>query len=122
MRRLKQIAGEETMTAAELADGLVTMNGLMHGFRTKGIHYAHTDLTATATVNMPDELIDSLTWLIAEGLAPEYGYAFSPKEELQILAALQALQAGYKYIPPAPSPRGVLRNMTGRYFNIERGE
>lgn len=122
MRRIKVLAGEEAMDAATLADGLVTMNGVMHGFGPRGVHYAHVDLASTDTVNMPDELIDSLVWMIAEALAPEYGYAFTPTEMPLVMRALQMLQAGYKYTAPAPAPRGLLRNLTGRYFSIERGE
>lgn len=122
MRRLKVIAGEEAMTSAELADGLVTMNGAMHGFGPRGIHYPHVDLTSNDTVNMPDEQIDSLVWLIAEALAPEYGYTFTPPEAVAIVRATQQLQAAYKSIPPMAAPRGLLRNTVGAYFSMERGE
>lgn len=122
MRRLKVLAAEEVMGASDLADGLVTMNGLMHGFGPRGIHYAHVDLAATDTVNLPDELIDSLVWLVAEALAPEYGYTFTAPEMLAVGRALQMLQAGYKDIPPSAGPRGLLRNQPGRFFNITRGE
>lgn len=120
-RRLKLIEGEEPMTAAELADGLVTMNGAMFGFGPKGIHYAHVDLAAADTVNLPDEQISNLVWMIAEALAPEYGYAFTPDEKLALIGARQELQAAYKYIPPMPAPRGLLRNRPG-CFNMQRGE
>jgi hypothetical protein len=113
-RRIKQVAGEETMTAAELADGLVTMNGAMHGFGPKGIKYAHTDLTATATVNMPDELIDSLVWMIAQALAPEYGYEFSATEQVSLLDAKNMLQAAYWVQPPADTDP-LLRPYPWRY-------
>lgn len=122
MRRIKVLASSEAMGSDDLADGLVTLNGMMHGLATRGAYYAHVDLAATSTVNMPDEMIDSLVWLAAEALAPDYGYAFTPKEETQILGALQALQAGYKMTRPAPAPRGLLRNMPGRYFSMDRGE
>lgn len=101
MRRIKQLEAEEALTAAELADGLVTMNGAMHGFGPDGIYYAHTDLTATATVNMPDELIDSLIWMIAFALSPEYGYTFSEGESVALLNAKNKLQAAYWVQPPA---------------------
>jgi len=122
MRRIRQIAGEEPMSAAELADGLVTMNGAMHGFGPKGIHYSHVDLAANDTVNMPDEQIDNLIWMIAQALAPEYGYVFATADEkAALLGALQELQAAYHITPPAPSPRGLLRNRLG-LFSMQRGE
>ena len=122
-RRAAILAGEEAMTAAELADGLTTLNDMMFGFRTQGIHYAHVALAAADTVNMPDELIDSLKWMMTDALVSDgYSVPLSPQQVTKITEARQALQAAYKYIPPAPSPRGLLRNRPGQFFNITRGE
>src|SRR5205085_2710740 len=101
-RRIKVLAAEEAMDSAQLADGLVTMNGLMHGFgAAAGIYYVHSDLGSATTVNMPDGLIDSLVWLVAEALAPEYGYTFTAPEMASVTAARNALQAAYWVQPPA---------------------
>jgi hypothetical protein len=118
MRRLKVLAGEEAMTSAELADGLVTMNGVMHGFGPNGIKYVHTDLASTDTVNMPDELIDSLVWMIAYALAPDYGYTFNEAESIALLNAKNMLQAAYWVQPPAETEPS-LRPWLARFFNIQ---
>lgn len=114
MRRIKVLAAEEAMTAADQADALVTMNGAMHRFNTDGIYYAHTDLAASDTVNMPDELIDSLIWLVAESLAPDYAYAFSPQEDRTLMSARNHLQAYYWVQPPADT-EPALRPWPARY-------
>jgi hypothetical protein len=120
LRRLKILAAEEVMDAAQLADGLVTMNGAMHGFGPDGIYYVHADLAATDTVNMPDELIDSLVWMIAYALAPEYGYAFSEGESVALINAKNKLQAAYWVQPPADTDP-LLRPYPWRYSsNISR--
>ncbi len=114
MRRIKKLAAEETMDASDLADGLVTMNGVMHGFGPRGIYYVHSDLVATTTVNMPDELIDSLVWMIADALAPEYGYEFTARDQGSIIDAKNMLQAAYWVQPPADTEPS-LRSWPARY-------
>lgn len=120
MRRIKVLAGEEALAAAEMVDGLVTMNGTMQGFSLRGIKYAHSDLAATDTVNMPDEQIDSLVWLIAEALAPEYGYEFTSQEAVHVVGALRQLQAAY-YVPAPAVPDIGLRRARYGWFNFTRG-
>lgn len=122
LRRLKVLAAEATMSAADLADGLVTMNGAMHGFGPKGIAYAHiADLASADTVNMPDELIDSLVWMIADALAPEYEVVLSERDLVALVDAKNMLQAAYHIQPPAGSEPMLRPRFYGR-FSIERGE
>lgn len=114
MRRIKVLAAEEAMSAAEQADHLVTMNGAMYRFSADGIYYVHSDLAASDTVNMPDELIDSLIWLIAEVLAVDYAYDFTPAEQVAIAKARNHLIAAYWVQPPADT-EPVLRPWPARY-------
>ena len=120
MRTLKLLASEESMTSAELVDGLRRMNNLMHGFGPRGIAYAHTTLSSTTVVNVPDELVGSLIWLVAEALAPEHGYTFTPDERNEITRAENALQAAYHIQPPAQS-EPMLRGHRLGYSDITRG-
>src|SRR5690242_21349804 len=48
---------------------LQLLNDMMHGFNGKGIQYAHVDLTASDTVNVPDELIRPLILVFCKELA-----------------------------------------------------
>ena len=116
-RTIKVLAGEETLGAAEQVDGLRRMNNLMHGFGPKGIAYAHTTLAATDTVNVPDELVYSLIWLVAQALAPEYGYKFEANEVAEIIEAKNALQAAY-HVQPIAQADPMLRPHRYGTYNI----
>ncbi len=114
MRRIKVLAGEEAMASAELSDGLTLMNGTMHGFNARGINYAHADLTSSDAINMPDELMEGLVWLIAEALASDYGYEFTAQEQGRLIDAKNQLQAAYWMQPPADT-EPLLRPWPARY-------
>lgn len=113
-RRLKIVAGEETMTAAEMTDALQLLNDMMHGFGPLGIHYAHTTLALADTVNVADEQLRNLVLLLCKEMAMDFG---SPLGELlagQVIEATNALQAAYWVQPPAdtdpmlrPKPYGL---------------
>ena len=95
-RRLNLISEVEELSAAALAAGLVSLNEMMHGFATKGIAYAHSDLGATDPVNMHDGLIDSLKWVFARKLADEgYGVALTAQQLVPMANAFSTLQAAY---------------------------
>lgn len=113
-RRVRILAGEETMTAAELADGLQLLNDMMHGFGPRGIKYAHTTLAADDPVNVPDELIRNLVLLFAEELAVDYGKTLGELLASEVINARNEMQAAYWVQPPAdtdpmlrPAPRGL---------------
>lgn len=114
-RRAGILAGEEAWPAADMADALTRLNDMMHGFGPLGIKYAHTTLALTTTVNIPDELIDSLKWMMVGALADgDYDVQLSPKKEGQIVNAKNQLQAAYWVQPPADT-EPVLRAPPGRY-------
>lgn len=114
-RTIKVLAGEETLGSAEQVDGLRRMNNLMHGFGPKGIAYAHTTLAGTDTVNVPDELVYSLIWMVAEALAPEYGYELTAGERAEISEAKNALQAAYHVQPIAQADPMLRPHRFGTY-------
>lgn len=122
LRRIKVLAGEEAATGAEGADALTALNAMLHGFGPRGIGYAHSDLAATDTLNVPDEQVRNVTLLLARDLAMDYGYPLDPDMKIEILRAEQELQAAYTVVPPASTDRGILRRRTGYPFNIVRGD
>lgn len=114
-RRIKVLAGEETLDSADAVDGLSTMNDLMFGFGPKGVSYVHSALIGTTVVNVPDEQIANLVWLVAESIAPDYGYAFTPGEQAKIISAWNEMQAAYHLQPEAvPEPMLRRRRFGGR--------
>jgi hypothetical protein len=120
-RRINVLAGEEVLGAAELSDALTLLNDFMSGFGPKGIHYAHVPLLATDTINMPDELIDSLVWFFCGPMANEYAMPLDPNDLKAIDDAKNQLQAAYYSVPPAKIGRGLLRWRWG-VFDITRGQ
>lgn len=114
-RRLGILAGEEALTSAEAADALTRLNDMMHGFGPAGIAYAHTTLTANSTVNMPDELIGSLKWMMADTLVDDYGVQLTERQMGQIADAKNQLQAAYHVQPPAGTEPILRPRLWGTY-------
>jgi hypothetical protein len=121
-RRLNILAGEEEWTGAEAADNLQLLNDMMHGFNGKGIQYAHVDLAAADTVNMPDELIRPLILVFCKELAIDYGEQIDPMTMGEITDAENQLKNYYLSIPPSATDRGLIRRVNNiGPFSITRG-
>ena len=63
-KRINVLAGEEALGAAEAVDALQSLNDMLFGFGPKGIQYVHTTLTATDTVNFPDEQLRNVMLML----------------------------------------------------------
>lgn len=121
MRRLNLISEVETISAAQMANGLVSLNEMMHGFSRRGIAYAHSDLAQTDTVNMPDDLIDDLKWMLARKLADEgYGVAITPQQGGMMMMSKRALQAAYFMRRTSPVDPALRARRLGS-FSFTRG-
>lgn len=121
-RRLKILAGEEAFTGAEASDNLQLLNDMMAGFGPRGIQYAHTTLASADTVNVPDELIRSLTLVFAKELAMDYGVSIDPGTAAEIADAENQLRAYYYSVPVHAADRGLIRRINNvGPFNISRG-
>jgi len=121
LRRLNLISEVETMSAAQASAGLISLNEMMHGFNRKGIAYAHADLGLTDTVNMPDDLIDSLKWVLARKLADDgYGAVLSMQQMAQMVAAFNTLQSAYFMVRRSPVDSAIRARGSGG-FNFTRG-
>lgn len=119
LKRLGVIEYDETPDAAMLSDGLAMLNQFMHALRQHGVMYAHRDLTATATVNMPDDCIEALIWAFCKKLEPEYGVPVDQSRAMTMAGALRVLQAAF-LIAPHATPEPALRH-GGNIFNIATG-
>lgn len=120
LRWLGIIASEETASAAELVQGLDTLNGMLFGFGPRGIAYAHTMLAATDVVNAPDEQIRNVMFLLANELAPEYETPLGDSRQMQVMDALSQLQAAYFLPVEAPTDPALRPRWFGRSTNISR--
>lgn len=118
--RMALISEDEAITADQLSRALPVMNDMMNGFGAEGIQYVHTDLAVDDTVNVPDELIRSLTFMLMDDLADEYGKVLTAGQEQVVDRARGALQAYYFSIPVAQLDDGVAsRTRFGYYGNIK---
>lgn len=116
LRRLNVLSEVETMSSEQASQGLTALNEMMHGFSRKGIAYAHSDLGLTTKVNMPDDLIDDLKWMLARKLADDgYGVILSPQQLGMMMMAKRALQAAYFLARRSPVDRALRPRGPGGY-------
>ena len=120
-QRVQILAGAEALDATDAAHCLQIMNDMMSGFYSGGIEYVHVPLTATQTVNMPDQQIRNLTLMLCSELADDFGLTLSPKLAADIMAAKLELQAAYLVINPAVPDRAIRRRRLG-WYNWSTGQ
>ncbi len=119
-KRAKILADEAIFTSSEAADALQLLNDMMHGFPAKGIQYAHVQLAATETVNIPDEQIRNLVLMFTRELLIDFQMPLDPLLGEEIEQAQRELQAAYYTVPQARISRSLLPARYG-FFDIVRG-
>lgn len=118
--RMALISEDEGLTASQLARALPVMNDMMFGFTAEGIQYDHTNLQIDDLVNMPDQLVRSVMWMLLSDLADEYGKVLTATQQLNVDRARGALQAFYFAVPVAQLDDGIRsRQRFGYYGNIK---
>lgn len=120
LRWLGILAGEESASASELLQGVDVLNGMMHAFGPRGIAYTHTTLAAADTVNVADEQVRNVMFLLGAELAPEYEVELSPGRVAQAINALSQLQAAYFIAVDATSDMALRPRWWGRSTNVSR--
>lgn len=118
--RIGFISEDEGLTAEQTSRGLSVMNDMMNGWEAEGIQYNHTDLGLDDTVNVPDFLLRSAMWMLADDLASEYGKVLTDRQQVDVANSRSNLQGYYFKIPQAQLDDGI-RNRRGPYTtNISR--
>lgn len=118
--RIALISEDEAVTADQLNRGLSVLNDMMSGFSAEGIQYDHSVLASGDTINVPDQLIRSVGWMLISDLADEYGKVLTPTQQLNVDRARGALQAFYFAVPVAQLDDGIRsRQRLGYYGNIK---
>src|SRR3546814_9921080 len=79
LRLLRVIADEEEPTASQLADGLSSLNDLLHSLKSHNADMAYQDITADDALPVPREHIRPIRYMLAAELAPEYGAQLTPE-------------------------------------------
>jgi hypothetical protein len=119
--RIGFISEDEGLSAEQVARALYVMNDMMNGFNAEGIPYVHTDLTLDTTVNVPDELVRSVMWMLADEIAGEYGKTLTPRQQQWVAEARSNLQAYYYQVPPAQLDAGIEGRGLPGTWDISRG-
>src|SRR5688572_16429177 len=119
--RIGFISEDEGLTAEQASRALTVINDMMNGWPAEGIEYVHSDLTLDTTVNVPDELVRSATWMLCDELADEYGKALTDRQQLQVERARTNLQGYYFKAPPAQLDDGLQTSWPPGTWSITRG-
>lgn len=119
LRRLNVVDETESPSASEAADSLTMLNEFMHGLAGEGVYYAHRDLAATDTVNMPDQCIGHLKLAFCRVLADEFQRTLTPQMADAVGNAMRMLQAAFM-VPPIATSEPAVR-YGGSIFNIANG-
>lgn len=118
--RMGFISEDEGLTAEQTARALYVLNDMMNGWEAEGIQYTHTDLGLDDTVNVPDFLLRSAMWMLADDLAKEYGKVLTDDQKEDVARSRSNLQGYYFKIPQAQLDDGI-RSRRGPYTtNISR--
>ena len=124
LKKLNIVARGEVATAEEAADGLTTLNEMLHAWETDGIHIGHTDLTLDSEVELPDNHIRGVRLLLAMDLASEYEKVVDQVTIAQADRAKRQLVAEYMVVPDTRFDRTLLdfqANRRRRRYNINEG-
>lgn len=120
-RRIGFISEDEGLSAEQTDRALYVMNDMMNGFNAEGIEYVHTDLTLDDTVNVPDDLVRSVMWMLASEIADEYGKVLTERQQMQVERARNSLQSYYFKVQPAQLDDGLRPSWPPGYWDINRG-
>lgn len=115
LRLIGAVPSGEAPTAQEAADGLAALNGMLHGWKNRGVDVTHVDLALSDAIALGDEFQEGIKYLLAVRLAPEYERSATP--ELVSIAdnAWRAIQMAYGSPTDLTVEDGLLK-MPGEYW------
>jgi hypothetical protein len=117
LRLIQAKAAGEEPTADEGQDGLTTLNRMLHGFPAQGIEYVHATIdNLTDELNVPDEHLESIEYLLAMRLAPDYEREASKDVMDMAENAKRYLQGAYVKVPTVGVDSG-LQDMPSQGVN-----
>lgn len=87
-------------TAEEATEALAALNGMMHGWKSKGVDIEHVTLALGAAFPLADEFEDGVTAMLAVRLSSQNGKAeLSPQVTASAASCWSALYAAYVAAP-----------------------
>lgn len=115
LRLIGAVPSGEVPTAQEAADGLAALNGMLHGWKNRGVDLSHVDLALSDAIVPAEEFHEGIKYLLAVRLAPEYERP--PAPELMSIAdnAWRAIEMAYGSPSDLTVEDGLLK-MPGEYW------
>lgn len=101
-REIRVVAADEAMTAEQAANGLVTCNSMMHGWKLFGANIGHADAQLTDTFTLPPRFEEGTVFMLASRL----GSAYATQPGFDADKWMRALQAAYANPPASEMPYG----------------
>jgi hypothetical protein len=89
----------DTPTAAEAAEWLGALNGMMHGWKSKGVDTEHVTLTLSDDFPLDPEFEDGVTCMLAVRIAGQNGKQLSQQTIDSANSCWNALLAAYVTAP-----------------------
>lgn len=101
-RKIGVVADDEPMTPDQAANGLSSLNAMMHGWKLFGIDIEHADLAVSQDFPLAPEFHEGAVYCLAQRIAPDNSLGFDGD------MFLRALQAAFLVIPEARMPSALV--------------
>ncbi len=117
LRLIRVIDSTEDVQAEDAADGLKTLNEMVHGWKNNGIFVDYQDIELGDEIPFPPRDHRNIRYLLAADLAAEFGTELTPEVATQARESFQMLQAHYG-VQPEARPDLSITNRLSRYGNV----
>lgn len=107
MRRLRITSVAETPDAAELADALDVLNGMMFGWAARGVDVEHTAYALGDDQALGDQFELALEYLLAQALAGHYEMELSRTDDMEARRWWRNLAAAYLVLDEVSFDRSI---------------
>lgn len=98
MRRANLLQKGETAPAEDAEEALLTLNMMMHGWKSRGADIGHSNLALNDAFSMGAEFHEGAVYLLASRLATEVGVAQPTADGFDVAEWWDAIQAAYTTI------------------------
>jgi len=95
LKKLGVVAQGEVPSGGQMVDGIESLNSMLHSWELVGINLQHYDAANADTLPFPQSHDDTVIYMLAIMLAPEYEIDITPAIASVAEAGMQALRNAY---------------------------
>jgi len=117
LRLIRAVDVGEDVDAADIADGLTSLNEMLANWENQGILINYQPIELTDELPFPLRDHRDIRYCLALDLAAEFGNELTPEVAQQARESLQTIQAHYSEWPEA-RPDLSITNRLSRYGNV----